>query len=577
MSDQENNSLYNRMLGNLSESDYDELRSLIFGLEPTELDKLRLWLSDAEAFADEIGSIIPLSIKQLIDKRVILPESILPLVEEAIEKSVIENPHKLANALFPIMGPAIRKAVAEDLKKMIESLNDTLEASFSPRRLGWRFQSLMSGSSYAEIVLSNALIYRVRQVFLIHRRTGLLLQHVIDEQGDFRDPDMVSAMLKAINDFVHDSFNVSEKADIETIQVGGYTVWIEPGPYAIIAGIVEGNPPHELREIFKQANEKIHLDRSKQLIHFDGDTSPFDDDYRHINMCLQRQTKSTGKGKPVIIIILAFLLLCALGYWIFISVEEKMRWNDYLQDLKPRPGIVVTETGWQDGKRFITGLRDPLAVNPASLLPVYEFDSNEIVAIWKYYYALDSGFVLQRLIRELDPPDSVRISYRNGILYIQGAAHPKWVEYAKLKSSTSWGIQQVNTGNLNANTNRRMEDLIAMIETHVFHFPYEIIDMDRDQLLKFDSLQNEINELYVITENNYQLMLHINGHTTTEGNVEGNKEFIDRRARYIKDLLKDNEIPEETLEKNIHIYDMDEIPEKIKPRSVTFDVELKEN
>ncbi len=79
-----------------------------------------------------------------------------------------------------------------------------------------------------------------------------MLQHVIDKAGDFKDPDMVSAMLTAINDFVHDSFNIDSGSDIETIEVGGYTLWLEKGPYAIIAGIVEGNPPHQLREILNK-------------------------------------------------------------------------------------------------------------------------------------------------------------------------------------------------------------------------------------------------------------------------------------------------------------------------------------
>ncbi len=61
---------------------------------------------------------------------------------------------------------------------------------------------------------------------------------------------MVSAMLTAINDFVHDSFNIDSGSDIETIEVGGYTLWLEKGPYAIIAGIVEGNPPTSVKRDF---------------------------------------------------------------------------------------------------------------------------------------------------------------------------------------------------------------------------------------------------------------------------------------------------------------------------------------
>ena len=61
---------------------------------------------------------------------------------------------------------------------MLESLNTTLEHSLSWRSLRWRLDARRTGKSFAEIVLLNTLVYRVEQVFLIHRPSGLLLQHL---------------------------------------------------------------------------------------------------------------------------------------------------------------------------------------------------------------------------------------------------------------------------------------------------------------------------------------------------------------------------------------------------------------
>lgn len=165
----------------IDEQGIEELRRIITGLGTKELEKIRRWLIDTDAFAEDISTVIPISIKHLVEKRIVLPQTLLPIIEEAIESSVHMDPHKLADALFPIMGPAIRKAVSEDLKKMIQSMNSVLEKSFSLKRLGWRFQSMFSSRSYADIVMSNILIYRVRQVFLIHRKTGILLRQKIDK------------------------------------------------------------------------------------------------------------------------------------------------------------------------------------------------------------------------------------------------------------------------------------------------------------------------------------------------------------------------------------------------------------
>lgn len=562
------------MFENLSQAEYDELRSLILGLEPGELQKLWRWLKDPDSFAEEISDLIPVSIKQMISNGVISTDSLLSLVEEAIERSVTENPKKLANALYPIMMPAIRKAVAEDLKKMIESVNGTLEKSFSVKRLGWRFQAALSGRSYTEIILSQAYIYRVRQVFLIHRRTGLMLQHAVDEKGEFKDPDMVSAMLTAIKDFVKDSFDMEGESEIETIEVGNYTLWIEQGPYAILAGIVEGNPPDELREIFKQALENIHLDFNRQLNRFDGDVTPFEEDTRHISLCLQKQAKAKKKRPPYILLFLLIVILAALGYWIYTGIEQNRRWDNYIEKIKSRPGIIVTESGKQDGTRYVRGLRDPMAENPVGFLSLYNFDSNNIISNWSYYYSLDSAFVLKRLIKNLNPPDSVEISFKNGILYIQGEADPNWEKRLIEGDNPQWGIDNINTGGLNVDTEKRLQDLIDSIESKHFVFPFSVTDLNQKQKELFKDLYHELDELVILAGDKYKVKLHINGHTTSIGNVEGNKEMIDKRARYFESLLQQKGFDPALLETNIHIYDNDKLMDDYNPRSVTFDVEL---
>jgi OOP family OmpA-OmpF porin len=58
--------------------------------------------------------------------------------------------------------------------------------------------ALRTGTSFAEVVLLNTLLYRVEQVFLIERESGLLLQHVRSAAVRTEDADMVAGMLTAI-------------------------------------------------------------------------------------------------------------------------------------------------------------------------------------------------------------------------------------------------------------------------------------------------------------------------------------------------------------------------------------------
>jgi len=532
-----NDSIYEMMFSSLSDAEYHELRSLIMGLDVKDLEKLRLWLTDPDAFAEELGILIPISIKQLIDKRIVLPETILPIVEEAIEKSVIRNPQKLANALYPVMGPAIRKAVSEDIKKLLDTVNNSIEHSFSFKRLGYRLKALSTGRSYTEILLANTYIYRVRQMFLIHRETGIMLQHVVDEAGDFKDPDLVSSMLKAINDFVHDSFTIDTNSDIETIEVGGYTVWLEQGPYAIVAGIVEGNPPPELREVFKQSLENIHIEFSRYLTRFDGDISPFEDNKGNLKLCLQNQQKEKKTKGPYAVLVVLFLILLAAAYWIYTSVEENNRWNSYIKALVQEPGIVLTGEGYQQGMRFVTGLKDPLASDPVSMLIEYGFEKTKVNSTWKPYISLEDQFV----------------TLRGDFLFAGKDVEKKHND-----------IPVFDTLN-------RIYHLLYLIGKHKFVFDKSVVELSEKQQLTFDSLFLEIKELSELVKKPHDVKVHINGHTNTSGSAGINEEYIDIRARLIKGLLEENGVPGSLLEKNIYIYDSGKMPSGINARSVTFD------
>ena len=56
------------------------------------------------------------------------------------------------------------------------------------------------GDILGEVVLSHSLIYRVEQLFLIHRETGLLIAHETSAGVRVQSPEMVSGMLTAITE-----------------------------------------------------------------------------------------------------------------------------------------------------------------------------------------------------------------------------------------------------------------------------------------------------------------------------------------------------------------------------------------
>ena len=93
------------------------------------------------------------------------------------------------------------------------ALNQAFKHSLSWRGLKWRLEAYRSGSTFAEVVLKHTVVFRVEHLFLIHRKTGLLLEHVAASEAETQDPHMVSGMLTAIQDFVRDSFRENTSGD----------------------------------------------------------------------------------------------------------------------------------------------------------------------------------------------------------------------------------------------------------------------------------------------------------------------------------------------------------------------------
>ena len=127
---------------------------------------------------------------------------LLPLVEKSVEKSVASHSEQFVGYLYPLVGSLVRKSVTAFITELLEKTNALIENSFTLKGLKWRFEAWQAGISFSQYVASQTFAFRVEQVFLIHRETGILLNSVSQSLGTGADADMVSAMLTAINDFV---------------------------------------------------------------------------------------------------------------------------------------------------------------------------------------------------------------------------------------------------------------------------------------------------------------------------------------------------------------------------------------
>ena len=410
----------------------NELRRVLFGAEQDRLRQLQHRLDDPHQHAREIGQVLPGAIRLRAQPDEQLTSALTPTVEESIASSVRTNPKKLSDALYPIIGPAIRAAVAHTLSTMVQSLNETLNRSFSWQGLQWRREAWSSGKPFAEVVLLHTLLYRVEQVFLIHRQTGLLLQQVVAPAVAAQDPQLVSGMLTAIQDFVRDSFSAPQGDVLKTLEIGDLDVWTEQGPEAVLAIVIRGEAPEELRQLLQAVLEKIHLDYATELRNFTGDPERVADCRPELERCLQSQlapttTTSDRRQLSPLLVAIPIILLLLAGWWLFTSIREQRRWQAYVNRLKAEPGIVVVEAEKRGGQFHLSGLRDPLAADPAELLRQTPLAAQQISSHWQAYQDLSPAIVLARARQLLQAPADVSLKLEQGWLIAEGPGVRAWL------------------------------------------------------------------------------------------------------------------------------------------------------
>lgn len=425
--------------------EFEELRRLLLSREREQLRDLKARISDKERRSRDVASVLPEAVKLSRERGEQLTQALRPAVEGSFQQSIDQRPQLFVEALHPLIGPIVRKSVAETLRRLLQSFNQTLEHTFSWRGLKWRWEALRTGRSFAEVVMLRSLVYRVEQLFLIHRETSLSLLHATADATLSKDSDMVAGMLSAIRDFARDSFSTGEDSDLEEFRMGELQVWIAPGRQAYLAAVIRGNPSLELRQIFEETIEAVHVLKGSALAGFEGDAATFESLRPDLESCLRAQyatAKKQGRSTRAWIVIMLVAAMAAAG--LILALRNHARWKDFLQRLKAQPGLVVTEARerWF-GPLEVGGLRDASAPDPAAIAREAGLDPMRIRFHWRDYLALDPTSVRQRFEQRFTIPDQARIELKEGILEIAGTVPYEWLDRVRREANLIPGVRSV--------------------------------------------------------------------------------------------------------------------------------------
>jgi len=534
----------------------EQLRTLLVGREIEVLARLSEIVEDPEQLAAAVGRVLPSAIAQ-VSSDAQLGEVLAPALERATQSSIRSDPRTLLNILYPLIVPAIRKSIGETIDETFQSLNESLRHSLTWRGLKWRWEAWRTGTSFAEVVLKHTLVYQVEHVFLIHSHTGLLISHVAAEDAVGQDPQLVSSMLVAIQDFVRDSFSGAEHQGLDTVRLGELWLWSESGPFATLVAVIRGNPPEGLHETLRAALSRIHDERRHALESFDGDSSGFADVEASLRECValgQRAPESAERGFPwfVALVGLVLLALAGAGGWLWwqnrqaweherqLEAAKERIWDGYIAQLRAEPGIVITEAGKRDGKFVVAGLRDPLAVDPRLLLHQTGIDSAGVMSRWELYQGLEPSFVLKRLQASLDPPPTATLAVEGDHIVARGSAASTWIERARtagrMLPAGGPSLDLSRLHDINEGAIGKLSEALGSHDIH-FNFNESLPAPGQDAIL--DQLAKELSDLASLASNlHVTARAMLTGHSDDAGNGTFNLSLSLARAEAVRALLK---------------------------------------
>lgn len=403
-----------------SDDELELLRGLLFSRERAciaeearRLELLEHRLSDPEVRAQDSSEVLVKALKLSQERNGQFADEIAPIVVDKFHETARANPDVMAEALFPILGPAVRKMIAG----MISPDPKTKKRP-----------------------------YRLEQLFLIDKETGVPVCHVASDAAITQDADMVGGMLNAIQSFVHEAFAANEFDGLNTLQVGELSVWIEWGPSAVLAGVIRGNAPQKLRDSLQVLLEEIHQQFVEEFKDYQGDSSAFDlvkpkllsflDNHDGSLKTRVRNLTPTAKKWLAGAVAAGF----ALVMWMLFTIYDSNRWLEYVALLESEPGIVVTRAERSLGGYKVVGLSDPLARKPSEILSQTSLNENKVNHQFEPYLALNQEIVLRRVHRLIEIPSELSISLVGSTLIFRGAADDDWVAHANAVAKQIPGI-----------------------------------------------------------------------------------------------------------------------------------------
>jgi OOP family OmpA-OmpF porin len=511
----------------------DDLRLLLVGPEQERIRRLEERIDTH--FDETVAGVLPQAVVKSREEGDALAWAMRPIVEASVAETVRRDPAAFADAISPAIGPGIRKAVAHALRTMVERLQAAIDQSLTLASLRWRIEARRTARPFAEVVLLRTLVYRVEQVFLIHRGTGLPLVHLTADAVPAQDPDQVAGMLSAIERFAHEAFR--EDARLERFRVGELAGMVVHGPSALLVAIVRGAAPEDYEARLRRVLERAHLEYAAALEDFRGDPRPFDDARQTLAGCLEERLRAHRRSRLAPALLVAGLTIAVgLGAGAWTRRQHRLAaLAAYAEALAREPGVVVTAAEPHGREVVLKGLRDPLAADPAAVLGRSGLAPERATLRFEPFYSLDPRIVARRIAALLRPPAEVSLALHGTTLEARGIAPERWIERARSAASMLPGVEAFAGDHLYAKeTIARERALAAALDgTELVFLPGEgrLADEEHARLAGAAAEARELDTR--APEAGMRVRIAVIGYTDPTGTEAVNRRLGLARAEYV--------------------------------------------
>ncbi|MGC9504960.1 OmpA family protein [Baaleninema sp.] len=271
-----------------------------------------------QSIANALGPEIAAAIRRQIElDRDAIRDALASEMGRFIKAQIELERDAMVDALYPVIGNTIAKYMAEAVRE----INSKVENALSFEGVRRKIRARLQGVSEAELILQEALPFRVKAAFLIHKGSGLVIcsaQISLDEEQ--LDADTIAGMLTAIRSFAADCMvPAGQVSELSQIEYDTFDIMMEVAGYCYLAVVSEGVPPKPFIEQLRHTLGYIVQKYGDPIEQYDGDPDTVPPAVgNRVQMLVEAgnaiRSEESNRHPPFLLIFLGLLLL-GLGAW----------------------------------------------------------------------------------------------------------------------------------------------------------------------------------------------------------------------------------------------------------------------